>query len=286
MSTEAMGPKAGAVPDPVTPSTPPAVSPPPKRPPAGRRRIWRLLAALVLLVVAAVLGFPRVREALTTVSTDDAYVNGHVTFVAPRVAGPGRARAGRRQQPRPQGRPARPTRQGALPDQVRHRPGRRRRRPGGSRRRPGPGRGPSWARRRAARFNLAARHRRRQQPDRPAPRSGRHARIAEGDARPRPRPTTTAPCRWSRPARSPQRIRSPQGGPASPRPRSRRRCRPSTRSASRWACRRSPRRRRPRAGPARSRSDLLLRPPGPGRTHPGRLAARRRPSRSNNPPSR
>ena len=31
--------------------------------------------------------FPMVRTALNTVSTDDAYVNGHVTFVAPRVAG-------------------------------------------------------------------------------------------------------------------------------------------------------------------------------------------------------
>src|SRR5262245_42224777 len=38
------------------------------------------LAALVKLVPAAV-------TAWRTVSTDDAYVNGHVTFVAPRVAG-------------------------------------------------------------------------------------------------------------------------------------------------------------------------------------------------------
>ena len=32
-------------------------------------------------------GIPRVKEMLNTVSTDDAYVSGHVTFVAPRVAG-------------------------------------------------------------------------------------------------------------------------------------------------------------------------------------------------------
>jgi membrane fusion protein (multidrug efflux system) len=41
-----------------------------------------LLAALLLVV-----GIPRVIRSLNTVSTDDAYVNGHVTFVAPRVAG-------------------------------------------------------------------------------------------------------------------------------------------------------------------------------------------------------
>jgi len=34
-----------------------------------------------------VFGIPWVEEMLNTVSTDDAYVNGHVTFVAPRVAG-------------------------------------------------------------------------------------------------------------------------------------------------------------------------------------------------------
>jgi membrane fusion protein (multidrug efflux system) len=39
------------------------------------------------LVVIAVIAVPWIREALNTVSTDDAYVNGHVTFVAPRVAG-------------------------------------------------------------------------------------------------------------------------------------------------------------------------------------------------------
>ena len=45
-----------------------------------------VLGALIL-VVAGVWGIPWIRTALTTVSTDDAYVNGHVTFVAPRVAG-------------------------------------------------------------------------------------------------------------------------------------------------------------------------------------------------------
>jgi membrane fusion protein, multidrug efflux system len=48
-----------------------------------------LLAVLgvVVLVVAVAFGVPEIRSVLTTESTDDAYVNGHVTFVAPRVAG-------------------------------------------------------------------------------------------------------------------------------------------------------------------------------------------------------
>jgi membrane fusion protein, multidrug efflux system len=47
------------------------------------------IGATATLVLAAVLifGVPRIRLALNTVSTDDAYVNSHVTFVAPRVSG-------------------------------------------------------------------------------------------------------------------------------------------------------------------------------------------------------
>jgi membrane fusion protein (multidrug efflux system) len=51
-------------------------------------RKWSLAAGLALGLIAAVVWLtPLVRTAMTTVSTDDAYVNGHVTFVAPRVAG-------------------------------------------------------------------------------------------------------------------------------------------------------------------------------------------------------
>jgi membrane fusion protein (multidrug efflux system) len=39
------------------------------------------------LVIACVFGIPWIGHALNTVSTDDAYVSGHVTFVAPRVSG-------------------------------------------------------------------------------------------------------------------------------------------------------------------------------------------------------
>jgi membrane fusion protein (multidrug efflux system) len=60
---------------------------PSKQRPAGKRKL--LMGALGLLILAALLAFgiPYIRRSLNTVSTDDAYVNGHVTFVAPRVAG-------------------------------------------------------------------------------------------------------------------------------------------------------------------------------------------------------
>ena len=44
-----------------------------------------MLGAVV--IAAAVFGIPWIRFVLSTVSTDDAFVNGHVTFVAPRVHG-------------------------------------------------------------------------------------------------------------------------------------------------------------------------------------------------------
>ncbi len=49
---------------------------------------WSLwIGGVVVLAAAGVFGVPWLLKALSTVSTDDAYVNGHVTFVAPRVAG-------------------------------------------------------------------------------------------------------------------------------------------------------------------------------------------------------
>src|ERR1700733_4695071 len=52
-----------------------------------KRRRWLLPVIVLLLVIALVLGIPKVLHALNTVSTDDAYVNSYVTFVAPRVSG-------------------------------------------------------------------------------------------------------------------------------------------------------------------------------------------------------
>ena len=51
-----------------------------------RQKIIRVAAALAVLVMLW-FGVPVLIRALTTVSTDDAYVNGHVTFIAARVPG-------------------------------------------------------------------------------------------------------------------------------------------------------------------------------------------------------
>ncbi len=57
-------------------------------PPVHRYRKWLLLAGVVAaLSVGGYFLVPWVDTALNTVSTDDAYVNGHVTLVAPRVSG-------------------------------------------------------------------------------------------------------------------------------------------------------------------------------------------------------
>jgi membrane fusion protein, multidrug efflux system len=60
----------------------PDSAPKPKR--KRRLRIWVAAIAGVLLVV---FGVPWIQHSLNTVSTDDAYVNSYVTFVAPRIAG-------------------------------------------------------------------------------------------------------------------------------------------------------------------------------------------------------
>ena len=66
----------------------PSEKTPAKLPRAVKRKKLLLGALGVLVVIAAlVFGIPWVRQAFDTVSTDDAYVNGHVTFVAPRVPG-------------------------------------------------------------------------------------------------------------------------------------------------------------------------------------------------------
>jgi membrane fusion protein (multidrug efflux system) len=59
--------------------------------PAAKRPTWQrwgmYLGGALVLIVAGCYFAPTVHRMLTTVSTDDAYVNGHVTFVAPRVSG-------------------------------------------------------------------------------------------------------------------------------------------------------------------------------------------------------
>jgi len=52
-----------------------------------KRRLLAGVLGVAALALLLVFGIPWVKEMLNTVSTDDAYVSGHVTFVAPRVRG-------------------------------------------------------------------------------------------------------------------------------------------------------------------------------------------------------
>ena len=64
-----------------------AAGPQPAR--KGRRKRALVVGGLgvAVLTLLVVYGIPWAEEMLNTASTDDAFVNGHVTFVAPRVAG-------------------------------------------------------------------------------------------------------------------------------------------------------------------------------------------------------
>jgi membrane fusion protein, multidrug efflux system len=52
-----------------------------------KRRRWLIGIAILAAAILLFIGVPSIIRALNTISTDDAYVNGYVTFVAPRVAG-------------------------------------------------------------------------------------------------------------------------------------------------------------------------------------------------------
>jgi membrane fusion protein (multidrug efflux system) len=62
-------------------------APPPAGPPRPGRKWVRLGIVLAVVAAIAYFAYPTVVTMLTTISTDDAYVQGHITFVAPRVAG-------------------------------------------------------------------------------------------------------------------------------------------------------------------------------------------------------
>jgi len=73
-----------------TPPNKPAASDQPLKPtvkPPRKRRRWLIVVGTLVVAVLLFLGIPGVIRALNTISTDDAYVNGYVTFVAPRVSG-------------------------------------------------------------------------------------------------------------------------------------------------------------------------------------------------------
>jgi len=68
---------------PIVPEAPPKRT---ARPAPGRRR-WLIVLGILVAALLLFVGIPRLLHALNSVSTDDAYVNGYVTFVAPRVSG-------------------------------------------------------------------------------------------------------------------------------------------------------------------------------------------------------
>ena len=83
MSDEPPKPAASAPPPVSTApsSTTPATSDPPPK------RAWKLIVVLIIVALLAWKGVPWIWHSLRAESTDDAYINSYVTFVAPRVAG-------------------------------------------------------------------------------------------------------------------------------------------------------------------------------------------------------
>jgi membrane fusion protein (multidrug efflux system) len=81
------GPGDGAAAAGPTDSSPKSAAAVPPARMSTRRRIVLGLVALLVLIGAGTYLVPTVVRAFRTTSTDDAYVNGHVTFVAPRVQG-------------------------------------------------------------------------------------------------------------------------------------------------------------------------------------------------------
>ncbi len=62
-------------------------SPRTKLPASARKHRWRRILIVFGILIVLLIVIPRVINAFRTVSTDDAYVNSYVTFVAPRVSG-------------------------------------------------------------------------------------------------------------------------------------------------------------------------------------------------------
>ena len=227
--------------DPAT-DPPPATSPPASGAPSHPWRRGLLWAGAVAgLAFGGYALAPTVKTMMETVSTDDAYVNGHVTYVAPRVAGQvSRVLVDDNDRVK-QGGPAGPARQGAVPGPGRHQEGgrgQRRGRPGG-RRGPGPGH-PGPGPEPALEAPEGDRGRRRQGRAAPGPAS----RPCGARRRPStaPGPTSPGPSSSSPAARSPARSSTSAARPSGrPRPRSSRPSKRSTRRGSPSASTRTPR---------------------------------------------
>ncbi len=65
----------------------PAPQLPPEHMARSRRSKWLLVIIVAAIVLMVIFGIPFINHLINTISTDDAYVNGHVTYVAPRVTG-------------------------------------------------------------------------------------------------------------------------------------------------------------------------------------------------------
>ena len=193
--------------------------------PRARRRRWPLIVGLVVL--AAAFGDRRSVDSRGAEHGFDRRCLRQRSRDVRRAARcrPGSACARRRQQRRPQGRPARRTRSGAVSGAGQYRPGRRHGGEGRSRGRAGVG-----ARQRridaelAIRLGACDRRRGRQESRRSSCESQRSNRRRRRS--PRPKPTTTATSRWSRAAPSRSRIWTPTPRRCwSPRRKCKRRCR-------------------------------------------------------------
>src|SRR5262249_2457411 len=64
----------------------PQAPPPPAPQPAPRRR-WKIIAGVIVGAIVLIALLSWIIDSLGTVSTDDAYISGHVTFVAARIPG-------------------------------------------------------------------------------------------------------------------------------------------------------------------------------------------------------
>jgi membrane fusion protein, multidrug efflux system len=87
MSTTEQTPAQSPTQSPIQSPPPPEPAPAPPPHHHASKQILKWIVAGLVLIVLLVVGIPWLITLLTTVSTDDAYVNGHVTFVAPRVPG-------------------------------------------------------------------------------------------------------------------------------------------------------------------------------------------------------
>jgi membrane fusion protein, multidrug efflux system len=87
-ATSKEAPPAPAAPTPApAPTGPTAPAPHPAAVHAKKKRLWIRIVAGVVILGLLIAAIPWIIYSLNTVSTDDAYVNGHVTFVAPRISG-------------------------------------------------------------------------------------------------------------------------------------------------------------------------------------------------------